>query len=619
MSRMVRSVAVLATLGTLVTGAVGIAGTGVARAASDCPTVASGTGLVSPAPTPGVDWSGCDLSGANLNETDLTNVDLAGADLENVGLYGAQIVDDNLTNTDLENDTIQDSTITDTDLAGANISLAFIDTDTITDIKSGGLTDPGGAPSMLPTGWKLDNGYLVGPGDDFSGVDFPTLASAPKLTEWNLTGSTFDGANLTGVDLDNDNLSDVQFANANLTNVDLYGDNLAGANLQGAILTGNDMVAVESGGITTTPAKLPANWSLRDGYLLGPYAGLVSANLAGLNLTGVDLEHADLYLSTLADANLTDVNLYGSSLDGVNITGATWSNTICPDGTNSDNDQGTCANNSDDVAPQARPTISGPGVNSWYSKATVTWNWSDQNGTIDPSRCVTSTSTTTEGAPTTLTATCWNIQGLEGTSTVSVNIENKGPTVAVTGVTTGRVYAAGRVPMAGCRTTDALSGVAQNATLSVSTTGSHGVGAFTATCAGGLNHAEIPAAPVTAKYTVAYGLSAFLAPKNKSAVRSSTRSFPITIKLADISASLAAKLAKTGGVRITLSGPGISPVTVTAVWQAKTGTFGAKIAIPAKVRKGVNYAITVREDVGTGLLVAPKVGPVVNPETIHFT
>jgi hypothetical protein len=57
-------------------------------------------------------------------------------------------------------------------------------------------------------------------------------------------------------------------------------------------------------------------------------------------------------------------------------------------------------------------------------------------------------------------------------------------------------------------------------------------------------------------------------------------------------------------MRIALFGPGISPVTVTAVWQPKTGTFGAKIAIPAKARKAVNYAITVRENVGTGLVVA---------------
>jgi uncharacterized protein YjbI with pentapeptide repeats len=617
--RIVGSVAVFATLGMLVVGVVGIAGTGVARAASDCPTVASGTGLVTPAPTPGVDWSGCDLSGANLNETDLTNVDLAGADLQNVELFDAQIVNDNLTNTNLENSLIQDSTITDSDLAGANISLAFIDTDTITGLKSGGLTDPDGAPSMLPTGWKLDKGYLVGPGDDFSGVDFPALTSAPNLTEWNLRGSTFDGSNLTGVDLDNDNLTNVQFADANLTNVDLYGDNLAGANLQGAILTGNDMKAVESGDITTTPAELPANWSLRDGYLIGPYAGLNLADLAGVDLTGADLQYADLGQADLAGANLTNVNFHGAALSPADLTGATWSNTICPDGTNSNNHQGTCANNINDLAPQAQPTISGPSTNFWYSKATVTWNWFDQNGTIDPSRCVTSTSTTTEGAPTILTATCWNIEGLEGTSTVSVKVENKGPTVALTGVTAGRIYAAGHVPAAGCRTTDALSGVAQNATLKVTTTGSHGLGAFTVTCAGGLNYAEIQAAPVTVKYTVAYGVSAFLAPKNKSTVKRSARSFPVTIKLSGISASLAAKLAKAGGVRITLSGPGISPVTVTAAWQPKTGTFGAKIVIPAKARKGVNYTITVRENAGTGLVVAPQIGTVVNPEIIRFS
>ena len=619
MSRIVRPVAIFATLGMLVAGVVGIAGTGVARAAIDCPTVASGTGLVTPAPTPGVDWSGCDLSGANLNEADLTNVDLAGADLENVSLYGAQIVNDNLTHTNLENDTIQDSTITDTNLTGANISLAFIDTDTITDLRTGGLTDPNGAPSELPTGWKLDNGYLVGPGDDFSGVDFPALASAPNLASWNLTGSTFDGANLTGVDLDNENLTNVQFADANLTNADVHDSTLTGANLQGAILTGDDMASVEADDITTTPAELPANWSLRDGYLIGPYARLDLADLAGVDLTGADLQHADLGEANFAGANLTDVNFNGAALNANGLTGATWSNTICPDGTNSNNDQGTCANNINDIAPQAQPTISGPSINFWYSKVTVTWNWSDQNGTIDPSRCPTSTATTTEGGPTILTATCWNIEGLEGTSTVSAKIENKGPTVAVTGVTAGRVYAAGHVPAAGCRTTDTLSGVAQNARLSVTTTGSHGVGAFTATCTGGLNYAEIQAAPVTRKYTVAYGLSAFLAPKNKSTVKKSARSFPISIKLAGISASLAAKLAKAGGVRITLSGPGISPVTVTAAWQPKTGTFSAKIDIPAKARKGVNYAITIRENVGTGLVVAPQVGTAVNPEVMRFS
>ena len=42
-----------------------------------CPTVAPGTGMVTPAPAPGVDWSGCDLAGA-----DLSGANLSGANLE---------------------------------------------------------------------------------------------------------------------------------------------------------------------------------------------------------------------------------------------------------------------------------------------------------------------------------------------------------------------------------------------------------------------------------------------------------------------------------------------------------------------------------------------------------
>lgn len=54
-------------------------------------------------------------------------------------------------------------------------------------------------------------------------------------------------------------------------------------------------------------------------------------------------------------------------------------------------------------------------------------------------------------------------------------------------IVTGRVYSAGHVSAVGCRTTDALSGVAQKTTLRVTITGSNGVGVFTATGAGGLN------------------------------------------------------------------------------------------------------------------------------------
>ena len=519
-------------------------------------------GVVTPAPSPGVDWSGCDLFNANLAGADLTNAslsganisqaslmnatlqgtNLAGADLFNTNAGNAHIVDANLTTADLEGFGV--SSISHSDLAGADISLDSWDAVTLTYIKSGGLTDPNGT-ATFPRGWKLDHGYLVGPGVDFSGVNFPALgANVPNLTQWNLSNSDFTGANLAGVDLDNDNLTHDQFAGANLTSANLQNDNLAGADLQGATFTGTTLDGVESGQVTGTPAGLPANWSLRGGYLLGPGAGLGSANLAGLNLTGVNLQGANLYLGTLANANLTNANLRGAYLDVVDTTGVTWKNTTCPDGTNSDNDGGTCVNNNDDLPPAAQPTISGPGQNGWYTSATVNWNWYDGNGSIDPARCVTTSTSTTQGKPTTLTAKCYNTVGNMGTASVSVNIEDKGPTVAVTGVKAGRPYAAGHVPAAGCRTTDALSGVLQEATLAVTTSGSHGVGSFTATCAGAVNVAGVAqAAPVRVTYTVAYGLRGFLTPKNKATVLRSSRAVTVTFKLAGIAASQAAKLA----------------------------------------------------------------------------
>ena len=51
----------------------------------------------------------------------------------------------------------------------------------------------------------------------------------------------------------------------------------------------------------------------------------------------------------LADANLTDANLNCAGLSNANwnfadLSGANWSNTICPDGQNSDNVGGTGVN-----------------------------------------------------------------------------------------------------------------------------------------------------------------------------------------------------------------------------------------------------------------------------------
>src|SRR5215468_5434294 len=71
-----------------------------ATAAVTCPTVDPQTGLLTPAPSPGVDWSGCNLhnafirgslAGANLSNANLTNAFLDVLDLTSANLDGANL------------------------------------------------------------------------------------------------------------------------------------------------------------------------------------------------------------------------------------------------------------------------------------------------------------------------------------------------------------------------------------------------------------------------------------------------------------------------------------------------------------------------------------------------
>ena len=89
---------------------------------------------------------------------------------------------------------------------------------------------------------------------------------------------------------------------------------LAGCNLSGVILAG--------------------------AYL--PGADLRDTNLKGANLTRANFAGSELRNANLNDANLTNANLAGANLKGAHVKDVIWSNTICPDGTNSDANGGTC-------------------------------------------------------------------------------------------------------------------------------------------------------------------------------------------------------------------------------------------------------------------------------------
>jgi hypothetical protein len=74
-------------------------------------------------------------------------------------------------------------------------------------------------------------------------------------------------------------------------------------------------------------------------------------------------------------------------------------------------------------------------------------------------------------------------------------------------VTQGAIYQLGTVPAAGCITSDALSGVATNATINITGGNGHGEGQFTATCSGATDNAGNLAPPRTVIYDVVADIS----------------------------------------------------------------------------------------------------------------
>jgi len=643
---------------------------GAAQAAS-CPTVAS-DGTVTPAPSADVDWSGCDLTGANLassslsdanlNDANLTDANLTdtslygasvtGADLAGANLTGATLIEvtsgslsgtpadlpadwevlagyligpqANLQAADLTGANLTDADFTsadlsDADLYGANVTDTNFTSAILDGIQSGDLS---GESPTLPNGWSDSAGYLIGPGANLTGANL----TGADMYNADIAGADLDGADLAGDNLWNSYALDTDFTDANLTGANLYGDILAGAILAGTKLTGANLDEIESGSIEGTAASLPANWFQLGGFLFGPDDNLGGAELAGLNLTGADLVGSSLTRADLTGVNFTNADLSGSSPIEATITGVTWSNTICPDGTNSSADGGTCANDLE-AAPFANPTFVGTlGRSGWYtSPVTVNWNWTNGGTAINESACTTTSASSGQGPAVTLSASCTNVDGDVGRASVTLKIDTTPPAVAVTGVSSKHQYVFGHVPAAGCKTTDSVSGVATPAKVKVTTIGSHGTGTFTATCSGAIDVAGNPqAAPVAVTYTVVYGFSGFVAPKAKSTL-SKSRTITVEFRLSDaagapIAPSLAAALAKAGKVRVTLGRGAVNAVSAACKWNTAARAFQCSIKPPRAVRTGKShpYLITVTENLGAGSRAAPAVRHAVNPEVIYF-
>lgn len=243
---------------------------------------------------------------ADLGNARLAGVDLGGADLSGVDFTGADFTGANLAGTTL---------------TGANLSGATLTGATLTGVTSGGIVTT--RPAVLPTGWHLVNGHLVGPGARLGNADLD-LAQLPgaDLRGADLTGATLRGADLSGADL-----TGVPLTKSDLTNANLASATLTGADVSSAVLASDSpskFAGVVSGGLIGTPAKLPASglFKVVNGYLVGPNVDLTGANLSGAKLDFVDLSYARLTGANLNGARLLGTTLSNAWLMDASLTGA---------------------------------------------------------------------------------------------------------------------------------------------------------------------------------------------------------------------------------------------------------------------------------------------------------
>ncbi len=318
-------------------------------------------------PLSGIDATGVDAVGAglgndNFSSAEAPDADFSGADLDNGNFTDANLSGDNLTDADLSF-----STLTGTDLAGAQLAGANLANSTSTSIV--------GVPASLPTGFQLIDGYLVGPKVDLGGAHLTgaDLAGA-DLESTGLDDAVLTGANIEGTDFTNAMLSGVVSggltgtpavlpANCFLVNGYLvtYDVNLTGVDLSGAVMPGislnnSTLVDVNLSGADLDGAYLSANLSGADLSRANLYgasfygAGMPNADLDNAVTTYDDFSYADMAGDNLTNDDFTDVSLLGATLTGADLDGVNWNNTVCPDSTLSNNDGNTCIN---DLTPES--------------------------------------------------------------------------------------------------------------------------------------------------------------------------------------------------------------------------------------------------------------------------
>ncbi len=186
-------------------------------------------------------------------------------------------------------------------------------------------------------------------GSNLIGADFSSSSNESTY----LAATDFSGADLTDANLNNAWAHLGDFPRAKLINAEMRGTTLSYTRLQDADFSGADLTNAELNNAYLAGTKFinatMNNVDLRNASPEGPYSkcpddtrsfGWTKRGDKFSDFTGADLTGANIKNTQFAGANFTNADLTGATgnpLFAMKMRKETiWSNTICPDGSNSD-------------------------------------------------------------------------------------------------------------------------------------------------------------------------------------------------------------------------------------------------------------------------------------------
>jgi glycosidase len=245
--------------------------------------------------------------------------------------------------------------------------------------------------------------------------------------------------------------------------------------------SGNNLAVVAmNNGSTSNAATIPVSGLISDGTQLQDAISKTTYTVAGGNIS-------------ITLASLTGVVLLPSPVT-VDLVPPQASITTTP----SANAKGWI--NHSPVTVNLSATDSGSGVQQlryWINNGQVTAVAAN----------TASTSVSEEGSYAVGLRALDNAGNISNLAALNFGIDITPPAVKLTGVTQGAIYQLGSVPAPVCTTTDALSGIATKARLTITGGNGHGEGRFTAACTGGIDNAGNLAPPVVVTYDVVADVS----------------------------------------------------------------------------------------------------------------